>query len=259
MGGRYAVEWRDAMRHPPVMAHHGPSPPEPPPPEPPPPEPPPPEPGPPEPWPLRHLVLRTPRLELRPDDDAGLLELAAVAHQGVHPRGQMPFIVPWTDADRRYLGRGTLQHFWSERAALAPDRWGLHFLVRFAGRVIGVQSLSAVDFATTREVGTGSWMGMAHQGRGFGTEMRAAVLAFAFDQLDAGWARSGAFADNPASLRVSEKLGYRRDGTATFARRGERAEEVRLFLARERFVRPGWTLGLEGLGADLKGLLGAAG
>ena len=24
-----------------------------------------------DPWPLRHLVLRTPRLELRPDDDAG--------------------------------------------------------------------------------------------------------------------------------------------------------------------------------------------
>ena len=40
----------------------------------------------PEPWPLRHLVLRTPRLELRPDDDAGLLELVEEAYRGVHPR-----------------------------------------------------------------------------------------------------------------------------------------------------------------------------
>ena len=37
----------------------------------------------PEHWPLRDLVLRTPRLELRPDDDAGLFELAAVAYGGV--------------------------------------------------------------------------------------------------------------------------------------------------------------------------------
>ena len=37
-------------------------------------------------WPLRHLVLRTPRLELRPDDIAGLDELVAVAY-GRHPRG----------------------------------------------------------------------------------------------------------------------------------------------------------------------------
>ena len=37
----------------------------------------------PDPWPLRHLVLRTPRLELRPDDDAGLLELVDLAHEGI--------------------------------------------------------------------------------------------------------------------------------------------------------------------------------
>lgn len=38
-----------------------------------------------DPWPFRHLVLRTPLLELRPDDDKGLIELAAVASAGVHP------------------------------------------------------------------------------------------------------------------------------------------------------------------------------
>lgn len=52
----------------------------------------------PDPWPLRHLVLRTPRLELRPDDDPGLLELLAEACQGVHPPERMPFGFPWTDA-----------------------------------------------------------------------------------------------------------------------------------------------------------------
>jgi RimJ/RimL family protein N-acetyltransferase len=42
--------------------------------------------------------------------------------------------------------------------------------------------------------------------------MRAAVLALAFDGLGAHWAVSAAFEDNPASLSVSRKLGYRDDG-----------------------------------------------
>ncbi|WP_214365676.1 GNAT family N-acetyltransferase [Pseudonocardia sp. H11422] len=212
----------------------------------------------PEQWPLRNLVLRSPRLELRPDDDAGLFELVEVGYRGVHPPGEMPFLVPWTDADPAYMGRGTLQHFWSQRAQLSPERWALHFLVRFDGEVVGVQSVVGTDFAVTREVSTGSWLGLPQQGRGIGTEMRAAVLLFAFDHLGARQARSGAFADNTASHRVSAKLGYRPDGTNTYARRGERVEEVRLLLTPEAFAdhRPAWTLQVEGA-ADCAGLLGA--
>ncbi|NMI01291.1 GNAT family N-acetyltransferase [Pseudonocardia acidicola] len=211
---------------------------------------------PPEPWPLRHLVLRTPRLELRPDDDAGLDELVDEAYHGVHPPGEMPFLDPWTDADPAYLGRGMLQYFWSQRGALEPAKWRLHFLVRVEGRVVGVQSVTGVDFPVTREVSTGSWIGMRHQGRGIGTEMRTAVLLFAFDHLGARRARSGAFADNVASHRVSAKLGYRRDGTFTHARRGERVEEIRLLLTPETFVRPDWPLRVDGV-EGCAGLLGA--
>jgi RimJ/RimL family protein N-acetyltransferase len=88
---------------------------------------------------------------------------------------------------------------------------------------------------------------MEHQGRGLGTEMRAAVLLLAFDHLGATTARSAAWSDNPASLRLSEKLGYRPDGTATFARRGAAATEIRLLLAAEQFIRPEWTLEVHGL------------
>jgi len=210
----------------------------------------------PEPWPLRHLVLRTPRLELRPDDDAGLDELVALAHAGVHPPEEMPFGEPWTDADPRYLGRGTLQYFWQQRSALAPQDWNVHFLVRRTGRVLGIQALHGRQFGITREVGTGSWLGMAHQGHGVGTEMRAAVLMFAFDHLGARCARSSAFVDNAASNRVSAKLGYRRDGTETWVRRGARAEQVRLLVCPVTFRRPDWTLRVEGVEGCL-GLLDA--
>lgn len=207
-------------------------------------------------WPLRDLVLRTPRLELRPDDDGGLDGLVAAAYAGVHPPEEMPFLVPWTEADPAYLGRGMLQYFWSERARLAPESWSVHFLVRHEGRVIGTQGLTGTDFAVTREVSSGSWLGRAHQGIGLGTEMRAAVLLFAFDHLRARRARSDAFPDNHASHRVSAKLGYRRDGTTTVVRRGEPVDDVRLVVEEAEFVRPDWTLAAEGVDGCL-GLLGA--
>jgi RimJ/RimL family protein N-acetyltransferase len=209
----------------------------------------------PEPWPLRGLVLRTPRLELRPDDDEGLHELVEVAHGGVHDPAVMPFLTPWTDVDPRHLGRDTLQFYWSQRAALAPESWAVHFLVRHGGRVLGVQSLTGRDFGVLRTVGSGSWLGLPHQGRGLGTEMRAAVLQLAFDHLGAVAGNSAAFTDNPASLRVSERLGYRPNGTRTRLRRGRPATEVLLRLDPADFVRPDWTLDVTGL-APCRPLLG---
>ncbi|HKR49487.1 MAG TPA: GNAT family protein [Pseudonocardiaceae bacterium] len=202
-----------------------------------------------DPWPLRHLVLRTPRLTLRPDDDEGLYELAALALRGVHPPQEMPFLFPWTDQAPDDLVRGTVQYHWEARSRLAPSDWNVHFLVRHDGRVIGSQGLSATSFPITREVSSGSWLGAAYQRQGFGTEMRAAVLLLAFDHLGAVIARSGAFTDNSASLRVSEKLGYRRDGSNTRPRRGTPATEIRLVLDPSHFIRPHWTLEVDALRA----------
>jgi RimJ/RimL family protein N-acetyltransferase len=207
---------------------------------------PPPDPRP-EPWPLRHLVLRTPRLTLRPDDDDGLYELAALAARGIHPPEEMPFGHPWTDQAPDDLVRGTVQHHWGARSRLTPSDWNVNFLVRHEGRVIGAQGLSAKNFPILQEVSSGSWVGAAHQRLGFGTEMRAAVLLLAFDHLGATAARSGAYSDNPASLRLSEKLGYRANGTRTFARRGVAATEIQLLLEAAHFVRPEWTLEVTGL------------
>lgn len=212
----------------------------------------------PDPWPQRDLVLHTPRLTLRPDDDAGLRELVTLVHHGVHPADRMPFQVAWTDADPAYLGRGILQHFWSERAALSPERWSLHFLARVDGRVAGVQTMTAERFGALREVDTGSYLGREYQGRGLGTEMRAAVLTYAFDVLGAGAARSAYLGDDGASARVSRRLGYRDDGTALVAPRREPLVVHRLLLRPADFVRPGWELRVEGHTPELAGLLAAA-
>ncbi|MGO1055754.1 GNAT family N-acetyltransferase [Crossiella sp. CA198] len=209
-----------------------------------------------DPWPLRQLVLRTPRLELRPDDDAGLLELAELAGRGIHPPEEMPFIAPFTDRAPGELELGVVQYNWRQRAELGPAKWTISFLVRHQGEVIGTQGLTGEEFAITREVRTGSWLGQAHQGKGLGTEMRAAVLAFAFDHLGAVQARSEAFADNAASRAVSRRLGYQENGSKLVARRGQQATEIGLRLPAGEFVRPDWELQVDGLEA-CRELLGA--
>jgi RimJ/RimL family protein N-acetyltransferase len=208
-------------------------------------------------WPLAGLVLRTPRLELRPDDDAGLAALADRALDGVHPPEEMPFLHAWTDgADTPGFARGILQYFWRGRAELDPARWSVNFLVREDGRVLGTQTLAADDFAVVREVHTGSWLTRAAQGRGLGTEMRRAVIALAFDHLGARAARTSAFTDNPASRRVSERLGYVPDGLEHHASRGHPAVVHRFRLDPHRWRRPPWALEVRGL-EPCRQLLGA--
>ncbi|MGW0519898.1 GNAT family N-acetyltransferase [Crossiella sp. NPDC003009] len=209
-----------------------------------------------DPWPLRHLVLRTPRLELRPDDDAGLLEMVEVALSGVHPPEQMPFSMPWTEMSPAELGRGSVRNRWRKRAEHSPENWDVGFLVRHQGRVIGTQGLMAENFAVLREVTCGSWFGMAHQGQGFGTEAWAAVLLLAFDHLGAELGHALAFADNTASRAVSRKLGYQDTGTRRVVRRGEPAVQAEQRVTPGGFKRPDWTLEVDGLDA-CREMLGA--
>jgi RimJ/RimL family protein N-acetyltransferase len=164
----------------------------------------------------------------------------------------MPFRDPWTDAPRDEIVPATLRYFWSSRAASTPESWRVPFVVRRRGEAVGIQELSGRQFAVTRTVSSGSWLGKRFQGDGVGTEMRSAVVQFAFDHLKAQRADSGAFTDNPASLAVSRKLGYRPDGTQVLARRpGERAIEQRQTVEPATFVRPGWMVQIRGLPACL--------
>ncbi len=66
-----------------------------------------------------------------------------------------------------------------------------------------------------------SWLGLAHHGRGLGTEARAGVLTLAFDHLGATDATTEVFPDNHASQGVSRKLGYLSDGISKDARGDE--------------------------------------
>jgi len=201
-------------------------------------------------WPVFGLRLATPRLILTPLRDDDLVEVIDLILGGIHEPERMPFSMPWTQAPREELIASALRHYWAERGACTPQSWALPFAVRQRGTLVGLQDLMSKDFPVTRTVETGSWLGRPHQRSGIGTEMRSAVIQFAFDHLKAVRADSSAFTDNPESLRVSEKIGYQFDGTGVVQRRpGERAIHQRLTLGPDTFVRPGWAVQIRGFTA----------
>jgi RimJ/RimL family protein N-acetyltransferase len=174
------------------------------------------------------LSLRTPRLQLRLPTEEELVDLAQVAERGIHPPDFMPFRVPWT----RGIGRpgfveGFLEFHRGLRRDWKPDAWYLELGVFSEAGIVGAQNINARDFAVRREVESGSWLGLEHQGRGLGTEMREAILTLAFDGLDAEAAASGFVEGNIQSARVSERLGYRITGESTLPD-GRRETTVRL-------------------------------
>lgn len=205
-------------------------------------------------WPPYRLRLRAGDLELRvvgDDDVPGLVELALA---GIHPPDAMPFSTPWTLAPPEKLPAEMVRYFSSVRASCRPEAFDLVLAVRYAGVLVGIQVLHTRDFAVTRTGETGSWLGLAHQGRGVGTRMRQAICAFAFDHLAFEEVTSAAFLDNPASLAVSAKVGYRPNGVVRLRRRdNELALNQRLVLTPADLVR-GEPLEVDGA-ADLRRFL----
>jgi RimJ/RimL family protein N-acetyltransferase len=183
-------------------------------------------------FPLVGLRLATPRLELRLPDQEELAELAELAAGGIHDAGTMPFWEPWTDQPPTEIARHVVRNHWQKLGAWSCADWTLDLAVFHDGVVVGIQSIRARDLAITREVNTGSWLGRPFQGKGIGTEMRAAVLHLAFEALGAQEATSIAFDHVRASLAVSRKLGYEPDGTDRVVVRGALTIDRRVRLTR---------------------------
>jgi RimJ/RimL family protein N-acetyltransferase len=209
-------------------------------------------------WPVQRLRLTTPRLELRVPSYDDLLALADLSADGIHDPATMPFLTPWTDVEPRQRARSTMQWSWRALGSLTAEDWALPLVVVVDGAVVGTQEIGAKQYALRREVETGSWLGLRHQGNGIGGEMRAAVLHLGFAGLGATTAATSAFADNARSNAISQRLGYLPNGTDLLERRGQPATMQRYRLTRERWAASA-TVAVEvhGLGNDVLEMLGA--
>ena len=179
--------------------------------------------------------ISTPRLELMGASDALLVELQELVRDGRALADPPPYDDPMSlyESDPTTRVAAWLRAVWRARGSATPDSWRLSFAVVVGGRPVGMQDLIGMNFTGLRTVTSFSWLSADVRGTGIGTEMRRAILQLAFDGLDAAEATSDAFVDNVGSNRISEKLGYRRNGVDWATRRGEPGVLQRWRLSRE--------------------------
>lgn len=203
-------------------------------------------------WPLFGLTLATPRLELRPIQDHEIPAAVQAAGSGIHGPGRNPFSTAWAEAPLEELGPRMAQWQWRCRAECTPESWTLLLGIWHQNALIGCQDIGAKDFAALKTVSTGSWLKQSMQGQGFGKEMRAAVVLYAFDWLGAEVAESEAADWNEASLGVSRSLGYEFNGVTrkAWGTQIETVQHVRLTPV--SFKRPDWELQVKGHEAAAK-------
>lgn len=194
-------------------------------------------------WPLADLVLRTARLELRLPTDAELIALAERSPEDLETDPAWP--APPDGNGRR--GTAILQWYWRALGMWKAEAWRLPLAVWADGELVGFQELEAERFAVLRTVETSSWLVPEVRGRGIGKEMRAAVLALAFDRLGALVATSGAWETNAASLGVSRAVGYEDNGWHLHDDNGQPAVMRRVLLTSERWTPPSPAVSVEGL------------
>ncbi len=198
-------------------------------------------------FPVLGLRIAAGPLELRGISDDDIVALADLAGRGIHPPDLMPFSTPWTDVPAAELPLRFARFHWDTRVSFTPEHWTLQLLATWEGVVVGTQGFHTHDYLVTRSGETGSWLGREHQGRGIGTRMRQAMCSFLFDCLEAQEITSGAFVDNPASLAVSRKVGYRPNGLRRMVRRPREWQlNQALVLTPETFGR-GAAITVEGL------------
>ena len=188
-------------------------------------------------WPPFGLTLRSGDLTLSAVTDDDLPGLVDLVRSGIHEPDVMPFNTSWTRVAPEEVAQRFAAHHWSERAAFGPDHVSVDLAVRVGGELVGTQGFAGGSFAVTRTAETGSWLARKHQGRGIGTRMRQAVCTLLLDHLGAAEVTSTAFVDNPRSLGVSRKVGYRTGDVVRTAREGRLALSQRLSLRSEDLVR----------------------
>lgn len=189
-------------------------------------------------WPMFGIRLSTPDLELRHLAEADLAALVSILPPDAEQNPASTTYAGLDDARNR--GVVVHQDYWRARGTWTPESWELSFGVFLGGELVGYQGLEGDDFATLRTVDSSSFLAPGGRGRGLGKQMRAAVLALAFDALGARFAITSAWDDNHASLGVSRALGYVDNGV-TAHRRGDGAGEmVHLRLTRDTWLSSRW-------------------
>ena len=112
-----------------------------------------------------------------------------------------------------------------------------NYVITLNGELCGVMDIFTAK-SGEREIGY--WIGKPFWGQGIATEAAQAILAEGFETLGTDEILAGVFEDNPASVRVLEKLGFEHTKPTEDVysiTRGRRAGGYSLRLTKEGFIK----------------------
>ena len=161
---------------------------------------------------MSRTPLRTPRLVLRPvrlSDAHSLWDILSEPEERRH-LGQWLSWVKWTQqlSDSETFAEGCVQE-WEERRAY-------RLAVTQGDDLVGMVGLEQLLFAH-RQAEVGYWLRKDACGQGLGAEAVAAVLAWAFTDLNAHKVKAAVGTGNARSERLLLALGFQREGCARHA------------------------------------------
>lgn len=124
-------------------------------------------------------------------------------------------VIRWLDSPPWPYAPEHAQQFVSARKAPHPDF--ITSAITLDDALIGViDAIVKPTSAVQRQRGyaIGYWIGQPFWGRGYMSEAARDFIAYVFATIPDDAIYSGAFCDNAASLRIQEKLGFKRNGEA---------------------------------------------
>jgi len=172
--------------------------------------------------------LETERLMLQPPQDADAEAILLLANNFAVAKNTISMPHPYALNDARaFIARSC------ERRTKGVDYPFVVF------RKADMALVGAVGVHPDRNFELGYWIGEPFWGQGYATEAARRVVRFAFEDLGAKEVRAGWYADNPASGRVLEKLGFRytTDEDLPSLARGCTVTCRRMVLTRSAFAR----------------------
>jgi len=160
------------------------------------------------------IRLTTPRLVLRPPRTSDIGEIRRLLrHNATHLKPWNPTPRPGEDpASITEVSNTVLRH----RREWKNGRTFVFMVARQEepARFIGKIALNGVMRGAMHGAYLGYWMDVDHQGSGMCPEAIGAVLDFAFGAAGLHRIQAAIMPRNPRSIRVIEKLGFRREGYA---------------------------------------------
>ncbi len=159
----------------------------------------------------KRVRIETERMTLRPPQHGDFADWAALRERS------RDFLVPWEPSwapdhlSRKNFGNRV---YWANRSINQGSALPL-FLIRRADQVLlGALTIDNIRRGPAQAGTTGYWIGEPHARAGYMREALAAVVHYAFIDLDLSRLEAGCLPENAASRGLLEKVGYKYEGVA---------------------------------------------